>query len=68
MKGTYGPFTLPGYNTKTAMSQAMGEGGMAMPSLRVKPPADNATFTFIKADMTFKDGTVANYNSGVYLQ
>jgi hypothetical protein len=50
------------------MSQAMGEGGMAMPSMSVKPPVDDATFAYIKADMVFKDGTVANYNSGVYLQ
>jgi hypothetical protein len=42
---------------------------MAMPSYRVTPPADDATFTYIKADMmNFKDGSVANYNGGVYLQ
>jgi hypothetical protein len=68
IKGTYGPFTIPGYHAKTSMSQAMSEGGMAMPSLIVKPPVDDATFTYIRADMTLKNGTVANYNSGVYLQ
>jgi hypothetical protein len=68
MRGMYGPFTIPGYKTSTAMSQRMHEGGMAMPSMNVKPPVDDATFTYLKADMVFKDGTQANYNSGVYLQ
>jgi hypothetical protein len=67
VKGTYGPFTIPAYKKVTSMSGMTGEGGMAMPSMRITPPADNATFTYIKADLVFEDGSVANYNNGVWL-
>ena len=60
----FGPFKLP----SNSVTGPMGMSGFNMDNVRnLQMPCQDCTYTYVKADMVYKNGTSANIGNGAYM-